>query len=323
VKRRRALSLLGAGILGGLAGCTGGDGPGTDPGATPTGSGESTTTVEPNPAPFEHPGTLETTFAANGDYPADQDPADGYPPTFEEAPPAPEADPPSFETVEVNGETVRLAPIDVVHAWYRRGEARFADARGIGQYEQAHVYGAVFSSAQRDSAGGGIDAWPTGDRIVTYCGCPHHLSSIRAAGLQKAGHSDVFALDDGFVGQEASWFEQSYPMAGTYWLDEAATERADVTLQGEVDPAYAGEYAWALADRQSEAAPIDESGRFAIHVGFAGVTGRTPVTVRTPEYVVEGTLAELSAGPIRRSADPRSYGGRPSESAHGQADHAV
>lgn len=303
MQRRRALSVLGAALLGSLAGCSGGDGPGTEAGASsgssPTENGAPTTTVEPNPAPFDHPGTLETTFAKNGDYPADADPADGYPPAYEQAPPAPQSDPSSFDTVEVNGETVRLAPIDVVHAWYRRGEARFADARGIGQYERAHVYGAVFSSAQRGSTGGGIDDWPTGDRIVTYCGCPHHLSSIRAAGLQKAGHSSVFALDDGFVGQETSWFEQEYPMAGTHWMDDDPTERADVTLEGRTDPASGGEYAWALADRQSEAVPIEASGRFAIHVGFTGVTERTPITVRTPEYVVESTLGELSAGLIR------------------------
>lgn len=33
-------------------------------------------------APFEHAGTVEPRMVVNGDYPADDDPADGYPPAF-------------------------------------------------------------------------------------------------------------------------------------------------------------------------------------------------------------------------------------------------
>ncbi|MFC6737676.1 hypothetical protein ACFQEQ_15640, partial [Halolamina salina] len=37
-------------------------------------------------APFEHPGTIDETMVANGDYPDDGDPADGLPPEFPDPP---------------------------------------------------------------------------------------------------------------------------------------------------------------------------------------------------------------------------------------------
>lgn len=299
VRRRRTLRLIGAGLVGGLAGCTGGD---TDLAGTPpptTQPETPTTTPEPSSAPFEHHGTLETSFETNGNYPADDTPGDGYPPSFPDQPAPPDADPSTFDTTAVSGETVRLAPIDVVIDWYRRGAARFVDARGLEQYETAHVYGAVVSGAQRGASGGGIDPWDPVDRVVTYCACPHHLSSIRAAGLQKAGFEDVYALDEGFAGRENSWASREYPMAGTHWLEDSSTQQTDVTLTGLTDIAYAGEYAWAAVEGRKEAAPIDTNGEFAIHVSFAGVTADSAATVRTPGYTVEGSLGDLAERRIR------------------------
>jgi rhodanese-related sulfurtransferase len=273
---------MGAGVGAGLAGCAGGD---SD---TPSGDDTSTQT---DTAPFEHPGTLSTSFAANGDYPTDDDPADGRPPSFGNQPPRPDADPDSFETLDVNGETVSLAPIGVVEQWYRRGEIRVVDARGLEQYEQAHVYGAVLSPAQRDSVGGGINGWPSDDRVVTYCRCPHHLSSIRAAGLQKAGFEEVYAIDEGF----GVWAERSYPMAGTSFgsADQASVE--EWSIAGSVDSRYAGEYVWATVDRQYEAAPIGSDGRYKLHLQFTGVSPKTPVRLQTPTGTVERPLGEVGS----------------------------
>lgn len=277
--RRTLLTAGAAGLAAGLAGCSGlvgGDNGGGD-------------------APFEHPGTLGETFATNADYPADGDPADGLPPAFPDPPEAPDVDPSGFETLEVNGETVRLAPIDVVEAWYRRAAARFVDARGLDQYTRAHVYGGVLSTATRESTGGGIDGWPTDGRVVTYCGCPHHLSSLRAAGLQKAGFSEVYAIDEGF----GVWSERGYPMAGTAFADATSSDVSEWVVEGTVAARFAGEYAWAAVDRQYEAAPIAADGSFALHLRFAGVTGETPVRISTPAWTVTRPLADLSSGVLR------------------------
>jgi rhodanese-related sulfurtransferase len=273
---------MGVGVGAGLGGCAGGD---SD---TPSGNDAASQT---DTAPFEHPGTLSTTFAVNGDYPTDEDPADGRPPAFADQPTRPVVDPDSFETLDVNGETVRLAPIDIVERWYRRGEIRVVDARGLEQYEQAHVYGAVLSPAQRDSVGGGIDGWPSDDRVVTYCRCPHHLSSIRAAGLQKAGFEEVYAIDEGF----GVWAERSYPMAGRAFTSDNQASVQQWSIDGSVDSRYAGEYVWATVDRQYEAAPVQSDGRYQLHLQFTGVSPETLVRVQTPTRTLEGPLGELGS----------------------------
>lgn len=246
-------------------------------------------------APFEHPGTIDETFATNGEYPPDTDPADGYPPAFSNPPPQAGADESTFETLSVNGETVKLAPIDVVKTWYDRTEARFVDARGLTQYKHSHIYGGVLSTAQQKSTGGGIEGWPTDDRIVTYCGCPHHLSSVRAAGLMKAGFSRVYAIDDGF----GAWAERGYPMGGTTFTSESQSDISTWVIEGVIDARYAGKYAWASADRQYEAAPIQGDGRFTLSLTFLDVTAETPVRVSTPAFTISRPLRELTAGVLK------------------------
>ena len=308
MKRRVFLSTVGLGTVSGLAGCSSSpesqeesDGsPGTDadgPTSTATDANDSpdgTEDVPLGPAPFEHPGTLDTTFVANGDYPTDETPADGFPPAFPDPPSRPDVDESAFATKGVNGESVTLVPIDVAVAWYRRAEARVVDARGLRQYERSHVYGSVLSTAQQESDGGGIEGWGTEDRILTYCGCPHHLSSLRAAGLQKAGYEHVYAIDEGF----GEWSDRGYPMAGTAFGTETQGSVSEWTIEGAVDDHYAGEYAWAQADRQYEAAPIGSDGGFTLHLKFADVTSDTAVQVSTPAFTVTRPLGELASGVV-------------------------
>jgi 3-mercaptopyruvate sulfurtransferase SseA len=121
---------------------------------------------------------------------------------------------------------------------------------------------------------------------VTYCGCPHHLSSIRAAGFQKAGYDNVYAIDEGFF----EWADRGLPMAGQSVAAGTQASRSEWEITGQTDPAYAGEYVWASAARQSEAAPVQADGRYRLHLRFTGVDAETPVTVRTPARTVERPL---------------------------------
>lgn len=276
VRRRDFLAATGTGAVSSLAGCS------SLPGLRGADDGS-------NGAPFEHPGTIDETFATNGDYPSDDDPADGIPPAFSNPPANPDVDDSSFETTDVNGESVKLAPIDVVETWYRRAEARFVDARGLTQYKDAHVYGSVLSTAQRESKGGGIAGWPKSDRIVTYCRCPHHLSSLRAAGLQKAGFQRVYAIDEGF----GEWAERDYPMGGTTFESGSRSEISERVIEGKLDARYAGQYVWAAANRQYEAAPVRDDGSFTLTLLFSDVTSETPVRVSTPAFTITRPLGEL------------------------------
>lgn len=297
MKRRDVLVAAAAGVAG--AGCSarpGGDGSPT-PTRTPAETAEREEDASTQPAPFAHAGTLDGPIATNGDYPADPDPADGFPPAFPDPPDAPDVDESSFEAREVNGETVPLAPIDVVERWYRRSDARFVDARALPQYEASHVYGSVMSTARLESSGGAIEDWPSDERVVTFCGCPHHLALLRGAGLRKAGHARVYALDEGY----GEWSIRDYPMAGTRFAegeetaDPEGTAAPAWTIAGRVDPGHAGEYVLASVDRRVEAAPIRSDGRFTLTVRVPGATEGTPVRLTTPEGTVTRALGDLAS----------------------------
>ncbi|WP_430504398.1 rhodanese-like domain-containing protein [Haloparvum sp. PAK95] len=300
MKRRPFLAAAATGLAGAVAGCSGSsstDSGDTTPTATDASGSSTSTESSGNEAPFEHTGTLDASFVANGDYPADENPADGFPPEFPDPPAAPDVDESEFDTVGANGEAITLVPIDVAEKWFYRSEARFVDARGVPQYEHAHVYGSVLSTAQRESDGGGIDGWDKSDRVVTYCGCPHHLSSLRAAGLKKAGFENVYAIDEGF----GEWSARGNPMSGTSFGDGDQESISEWVLEGSVGASYAGEYVWAEAARQYEAAPIRADGSFEVTLKFSGVTEETPVSVSTPAFATTAPLGELADGAITGS----------------------
>ncbi|WP_232686188.1 rhodanese-like domain-containing protein [Halobacterium zhouii] len=266
---RRTFLGASSGALATLAGCLGG---GTNAAARP----------------IKHPGNLETTFHANGDYPSDNDYSDGFPPEYGQQANERSVDESTFSQLSTNGESVTLVPIDVAHYWHQRQSARFVDARGQRQYERSHVFGSVLSPAVKNSQGGPIEGWPKDDRVVCYCGCPHHLSSIRAAGLQKSGFSNVYVIDEGF----GEWRGRGYPMRGTSF---AAPENA--VIEGDVAAQYAGEYVWATnpASGQQEAAPIREDGSFELHLYFSGMNDEMPIRVSGPSFEVTRPLGELTA----------------------------
>ncbi|AEH36095.1 rhodanese-like domain-containing protein [Halopiger xanaduensis] len=213
--------------------------------------------------------------------------ADGYGPEPESMPEERSIDTDSYETATFDGVEVPLAPIEDVYYWYRRQEARVADARGSDQYEQAHIAGAPLSSAPDGVSNDPIADWPTDDRIVTYCGCPHHLSGLRAASLIDNGYEEVYAIDEGFQ----AWIDNGYPLEGS----EVSADRATYEIEGQSDASYAGEMVMLEqvdADR-NEAAPIAEDGSYTLQLHYAGSTD-SAFRVEAPDYTVEGSLAELT-----------------------------
>lgn len=256
MKRRRYLAALG--ITTGLAGCFGfggNDGAGT-----------------------------RASAACDGD-----NQTDGCPPAdvVDGAKTPAAVDTSSFDTLTRNGTTIPLVPIDVAYDWYQARAARFADARGRRSYLAAHVRGAVLSSVRTPL--GQVGDWPKDDFIVTYCGCPHHLSSMRAETLINAGYEEVYALDEGF----GEWFDRQYPMRG----QRVAHRPPKRLIRGTTDPADAGGDAWAWHDPtgQREAAPIAGDGSYELQLHFRDVTDESQIRVETPSYTVNAPLGELTS----------------------------
>ena len=223
--------------------------------------------------------------------PADPNPADGFPPEFEQKPEERNIDTSSYGTVRESGVDVPLAPIKDVYYWYARSEARFVDARSERVFQDSHIYGAVLSPAPEGfPQGDPVADWPQDDLIVAYCACPHHLSSMRASTLIQNGYENVFVIDEGF----REWVANNYPIAGS-GSNSLPPQRV---IQGRTNPAYAGEKAWARhrESGQREVTSIREDGSYELRLTFADVTDTSPIAVETPEYTIEAPLGELTSG---------------------------
>jgi rhodanese-related sulfurtransferase len=198
-----------------------------------------------------------------------------------------------YEAISVAGRSVPLAPLSDVYDWYGADRARFVDARSRAAYIQSHIDGAVWSPA-RDGrpANDPVDDWPTDALIVTYCGCPHHLSSMRAAALIDAGYENVAALDEGFW----AWQDEGYPVAG----GRPDYEPPLRIVEGRTDPSFAGEWAWARHDPsgQREVTPITDDGSYALAVRFGGVAPDDSVRITTPAYELSAPLDALASGVV-------------------------
>lgn len=199
----------------------------------------------------------------------------------------------SFETLQMNGESIPLIPTDTAYDWYTKDKARFVDARGKTAYRYAHIKGAVLSPAPDGRVKNDpVEEWPKSTTIITYCACPHHLSSLRASNLIKQGYKNVYALDKGV----RDWMKMGHPMAGT------KTEQLPEikTIIGATDPKYAGETAWAYhrASGQREATTIESNGYYRLDLPFYEVTGQSLIEVVTPGYTIEKPLSKLMRGKI-------------------------
>ncbi|ESP89631.1 rhodanese-like domain-containing protein [Candidatus Halobonum tyrrellensis] len=192
-----------------------------------------------------------------------------------------------FERITVEGTGVPLVPVDTVHEWYEDDAARFADARGERAYDRSHVEGAVWSPAPDGRPSDPVAEWPTDARIVCYCGCPHHLSSLRASTLIDDGYEEVYVIDEGFW----EWTDRGYPVAGAN-VDVRPELRE---ISGVTDAAHAGETAWARHEPtgQREATAIDDAGEYHLELRFTDVTADSTIRVETPEYRVRAPLGDL------------------------------
>ncbi|MFC6990967.1 rhodanese-like domain-containing protein [Haladaptatus sp. GCM10025707] len=295
--RRRFLQVSGAAAIAGLAGCSNGGSSDNSTSTQELTENATTTAAETTTAQQEVAVEMsaEGRLAFDGptnemDLPEDPDPNDGYPPEFNIKLEDYEVDESRWETNTIEETDITLVPFDVAYYWYVRGEARFLDARSQSEYDVSHIYGAVVSPAKSDMEDDPVASWPKDDKIVAYCDCPHHLSSIRAAALKAEGYSNVYVIYEGY----GAWRSKGYPMEGSSPKDAPKTW----TVTGQVDPEHAGEAAWAYYQDQKEATEIAEDGSYELNIRFVNVSADTEVTIQTPAYELNATLGALTNGSV-------------------------
>ncbi|WP_336359789.1 rhodanese-like domain-containing protein [Haladaptatus sp. ZSTT2] len=294
--RRRFIQVSGAAALAGLAGCSSS---GNSDTTTAAGTTENETTTTAQTTTEQAKVTVETDadgrLAFDGptnemELPEDSTPEDGYPPEFDMQLEDVEIDDSRWESNTIDGTEITLVPFDVAYYWYVRGEARFLDARSQSEYNVSHIYGAVVSPAKSEMENDPVASWPKEDKIVAYCDCPHHLSSIRAAALKEEGYENVYVVYEGY----GAWRSAGYPMKGSSPKDAPKTW----TVTGKVDAEYAGEAAWAYYEDQKEATEIADDGSYELNIRFVNVSADTEVTIETPAYELQATLGALTEGSV-------------------------
>jgi len=198
-----------------------------------------------------------------------------------------------YETTETAGVEVPLVPIEDALGWHGDDAALFADARGSEAYESAHIAGAVHSPAPDGASGTDpVEQRETDTRVVTYCGCPHHLSTQRGASLIGAGYADTYAIDEGF----GPWRQNGYPMNGSRVEQIPESYRIDGRTSAGGEDGYA--WVWHDLSGQREAAPIESDGTFSVHVQFYDVGLETELRLSVPGGERTAPLAELATGEV-------------------------
>jgi rhodanese-related sulfurtransferase len=197
-----------------------------------------------------------------------------------------------FEMNTYRGIDVPLVPATTARYWYHEQKARFVDARSNNAYQSSHIPGALSSPAGSGRGADTVDQFDETARIVTYCGCPHHLSSHRAMELYKTGHTAVFAIDEGF----GVWTERGYAATGA---DSSLSQ--SWKLQGQVSTEHAGEIATVKRPGDEQllyAKPIAPDGTFSLTVKAIDVDEETVVLVNTPAGTHRATVGKLASETI-------------------------
>jgi len=94
----------------------------------------------------------------------------------------------------------------------QQSEPFIFDVRSSASFEKSHIQSALWvpygNTEESDLMK--ITSLGKDSEIVTYCGCPHHLSTLQAKYLKDLGYSNVKVLYDGFWVWKDSGFPTFY-----------------------------------------------------------------------------------------------------------------
>lgn len=167
------------------------------------------------------------------------------------------------------------------------------DVRSRPEFNAEHIQGAIsfpFKSVQM----GGEYPFRKDNKLLLYCGCPHHLSGMSADILKTKGYTDIHVIDEGYWG----WKAQGLPI----FRDPNAPAQVSLSVTGKVQSAgqakaFKNIFLLHPASGQLEATRTDAEGRFAMHLHFGGVTPQDQVVIQMDER----TLRQLSLAEVDKA----------------------
>ena len=134
------------------------------------------------------------------------------------------------------------------------------DVRAKTSFDKSHIRGALHMPYGKVEATevAALSGMTPDTPIVTYCGCPHHLSGIAADQLIEWGYRNVRVLYEGFW----HWRDHHYPLAA---LGNPPTQELAFSgriVDGKRPLAHVDVFIRNLRNGQLEAAATDADGRF-------------------------------------------------------------
>ncbi len=163
------------------------------------------------------------------------------------------------------------------------------DVRTEGEYVRGHIEGSQSLPLNdiTQTRLNNIEGLSQESTIVTYCGCPHHLSGLAAQRLVAMNYRNVRVLEEGFW----YWKEQDYPVLPA--MSEISVSELSVAgqLVAENKPVSNIDIFLKHAETgQLEAAKTDESGNYLMHLHLYDYQDKD---------VFEIYVADLSGEPAR------------------------
>lgn len=170
-------------------------------------------------------------------------------------------------------------------------EAVFIDVRSRTEFNAEHIEGAISFPYTVIRM---TDNYPfkKDQKLVLYCGCPHHLSGLSAEELKKKGYPDVSVIDEGYFG----WKALKYPI----FLNPNAPERMSMSIEGTLSrdsekQAFEDVFLLHPETGQLEATRTDAQGRFSMTLHFRGLSDADKVLLQwAGQNLIEISLAELT-----------------------------
>ena len=103
------------------------------------------------------------------------------------------------------------------------------DVRSTAAFKKSHIVDSLSMPYGQtgDTELAAVEGLNKDSEIVTYCGCPRHLSGLAAKDLEGRGYTNVKVLYDGFW----VWIEEGYP---TYHANQTAAVVTPLHVAGSV-----------------------------------------------------------------------------------------
>ncbi|MCG8435793.1 MAG: rhodanese-like domain-containing protein [Gammaproteobacteria bacterium] len=143
------------------------------------------------------------------------------------------------------------------------------DVRSQQEYDKGHISGSLslpLLSITQERLNQ-LDGLGKDSSIVTYCGCPHHLSSLAAEKLSELQYENVRVLDEGFW----HWKNQKYPVQSNTQAGPVSELRVEGRLVAENKPVGNIDiYLLHVGTGQLEATRTDGDGNYAMDLHLYG-----------------------------------------------------